>query len=739
MKNGTAATMSRPRLNHLETRPLKEGQSLVYTPSGAFEIAAPPTELAAVLAHCDGNRDMEAILASTANPEGYREVIGALAAETRTEPETPRFRVEKLWFLGDEGLIQKGLNYWGPAASSTDLDGLERALAAGETDGLLVVVVNSIFDRAVLTAVNDLCAKAGVRWTQFHFDRGKGWLGPLVIPGETADYRDLIGRRLCTGDHIEAALLEQPITPEQGAPCPLERPSNAGFAWMLGLFFAEIAKAAAGKPCRLFSAELEADPATGATALHAFLPLPTRAPQTLLSSAPTPEAMLVDRRAGVALSQHQVEHHPSVPASLVTVRTHCADLARVYPWGNDLFVGGSSFSDEPAARGASLGEALERYCGNCLPGTNTRRASYRELMAAGEHAIDPESLILHSESMLKEPGCPFTPFTRDLPVHWVCGRSVTRDRPAWMPVSLVYANWQQGDMADEPTTHYLYTPGMAAGRNMEQAMVGAIRELVERDATMAWWLNGVALPAVEIPPELDTLWDGAPRQSGQEYRLIHLDNEFGIPVMVGVVENRREGWLNIGFGCRPDPIEAAKKAWTEALTLQEGSRDLNEPDSTLRKSAEEWGLLSVSYKPWRKDRLYLDEYRDDFRDVSDLMLQQQVFLDPRAIERVRPLTNPRGVRRFEELPRLPDDRFETYRSRIEARGFEIFAADITSPDIALTPFRATRVIVPGLIPNMPAAFPAVGGRRVFDLPVALGWRDEPLSEDQLNYFPMPHA
>ena len=97
------------------------------------------------------------------------------------------------------------------------------------------------------------------------------------------------------------------------------------------------------------------------------------------------------------------------------------------------------------------------------------------------------------------------------------------------------------------------------------------------------------------------------------------------------------------------------------------------------------------------------------------------------------------TRSFDDLPHLPDDRFETYRRRIETHGFEIFYADITSPDIALTPYKVVRVIIPGLIPNMPAAFPAVGGRRVFDLPVRMGWRETPLDEASLNYFPMPHA
>lgn len=256
---------------------------------------------------------------------------------------------------------------------------------------------------------------------------------------------------------------------------------------------------------------------------------------------------------------------------------------------------------------------------------------------------------------------------------------------------------------------------------------------------MIWWMNRQPLPVVKPTPELAALFDEPSRAMGQRPWLIHLDNEFGIPVVAGVLENTQEGFFNIGFGCRPDPVAAAAKAWTEALTLQEGSRDMDDPNGLLRGSVEEWGLIDVPYKDWRADRRYLDDYRADFRDVSDLLQQQQVNLDPRCLERVRSWVDLPPTRSFAELPSLPDRRLTTIQQRIESRGFEIFYKDITTADVQLSGLVAARVLVPGLAPNASAAFPPLGLGRVQRAPVELGWRDQPLSKSELNYQPLPHA
>lgn len=273
---------------------------------------------------------------------------------------------------------------------------------------------------------------------------------------------------------------------------------------------------------------------------------------------------------------------------------------------------------------------------------------------------------------------------------------------------------------------------------MEDALVSGIEEIIERDATMIWWMNRHPLPKIEPTPELAALWAGRPTELGQRGWLIHLDNEFDVPVMAGVVENEVEKLFSIGFGARPDPVEAARKAWGEGLTLQDGTRDFDDPDGLFREAVAA-GWTSARVKPWREDRAYLDDYAKDFHDVNDLLCQEQLFLDPRAADIVRPWVDTPTSRPIDSLPRLTDRTLATYQKTVEQRGYEIVYVDITTQDVAKTGFRVLRVLIPGLVPNFPAAFPFLGRRRIQDMPVSLGWRKHPLAEEELNYFPLPHA
>ena len=417
-----------------------------------------------------------------------------------------------------------------------------------------------------------------------------------------------------------------------------------------------------------------------------------------------------------------------------------ADMARLgtHPWHNFTKAWCSTFDPEREARNALIGEAVERYCANntlaCDP---SELISYADLIAGGADAVDPESLVLYSERQYAQPGFPFVPFTRDLKVRWVKGRNLTKDTDAWLPASLVHMNWHMGPFAQDPIVNYQHFAGVAAGPSAEFAIVSAIEEVVERDAMMTWWSNRHRLPAVEFTPELAALWHGNPTRLGQRAWAIHLDNEFDIPVIAGIVENTREQFLTIGFAARPDPIEATRKAWAEAEGFQLGLRDMNSPEESLNR--ELLAARGHPLQPYREDRRYLDAVDDDFHDLITTSGQLQVHLDPRTREHVAPWIDVPTERTYAELPTLPDRTLDTYRRIIEDHGLQIYTADLTTPDIALCGLRIIRVLIPGLAPNFPAAFPTWGRDRIQNHAIALGWRDHRIDEDQLNTFPLPYA
>ncbi|TDE57388.1 hypothetical protein E1295_08115 [Nonomuraea mesophila] len=725
----------RPRVISVDVRPHPAGGSLLSLPAGKlWRVPPAPGEIESLLRNCDGSTPLSTLCASAADPAAMNELITALLDAGALADGAGCGRADaSLILVGDETLcdlvVDSGLVREFRSAVPCSPEHFEEVARASSRDHL-VVALDAGLNPDFLTGINDICALLGLRWTQFHLDHGKGWLGPHVDPGRSPDYRDLLGRRLAAAEDaaVQRALLTRAFSAHDGSPAEL--------TWMLSLLFADIAHWVAGRPAQGWWHEVEVNPSDLTVSRHPVLPLPLREGPRSLQPPGSGADLLVDRRTGIITALHEAHRHPSLPDALVTVLSRVSDVSRLYPHVNDRICTGSTFADHEGARAAAMGEALERYCGNLVRKDLLARGSYSSLIARGEHCVDPERLVLFSERQYNTPGFPFVPFTREHETWWVAGRSLSNDRPAFLPASLTYVNWHIGDFSDEQPTNNPFYPGIAAGPNLEAAMTSALQEIVERHATMIWWANAHALPAVIPTSRLEGLWQ---RGSAQRAWLIHLDNEFGVPVFAGVVEDVENELFNIGFAARSDPEAAAAKAWTEALTLQDVSRDLLDPHGDFRRAAANDEFSDRFVKPWRRDRAYLDDYRPDFRDAGDLMCQQQIFLDPRARDVVRPWTDVPATRSFEDVPSMPDGSLNSYRKVLESRGLEIFYADLSTPDVEATGMRVVRVLVPGLVPNFAAAFPFLGRKAIQEAAVRLGWRVSPLAEEDINLFPLPHA
>ncbi|WP_370894668.1 YcaO-like family protein [Janibacter sp. GXQ6167] len=561
-----------------------------------------------------------------------------------------------------------------------------------------------------------------VRWLPIELGTGDVWAGPLVTPGTGASYEELVARRAAAAPdrRIHRALRRPSLTGDAGPPLDSLSPATA----------LALQRALRDGHDRV----VEVSGATGEIVAHPVLPMPG-SPTTHRPHQPDD---LVDPATGLVLRTRTIAHDASVPASLHTRQCDVADIRAVSRWANNILCQGSAFDDPEGAALGALGESVERYCGNILDTLPVRRGSWHEFNRAGTRALDPDRLVLYSSDQYAAKGFPFSPLRRDTVVDWVPGTSLTTGEDLLVPASLVYVNWYAAGYSGVPITNFCAFAGIAAGPDRDFAVMSALEEVVERHATMLWWLAGHPMPGVQASDALNRLWAGTD-PAHQRASLIHLDNEMGIPVMAGVVHDDTDRLVNIGFSARHDPQVAAAKAWTEALTLQEGSRDL------LRMDGHHWGVMARgelngrAFKPWRADRAYLDDFRPDMHDCDDLMVQQQVYLDPRAGERMRHLLQPPTTRTMDSLPRLPERSRAAYQQAIEAAGYEVIVVDITTPDVASTGLSVVRAIVPGTIGNAPAAFPFLGRDAVSDLALRLGWRDAPLAEADINLFPLPHA
>lgn len=572
-------------------------------------------------------------------------------------------------------------------------------------------------DAALFTDIDRFLGDLRVEWICVEARFHTLVVGPRARAGSWAGYEDFAGR-----EHAAAG--------DPRLHRALRAPASLGAA-------PQAARAAVGQAAELIAAGLEPE------TVHVLVPgePPRRHPVLPLPGSSIPDRMphepddLVSPLCGLITRTRHISHHPRVPAALTTVQSDVADLRRISPWSNTTTCQGSGFAPPEDIAPAAVGEAVERYAANVLDTLPLRFGSHRSLARGPVRVLDPESLVLFSERQYAAPGFPFAPFTRETEVHWVPSTSLSTGEEVLVPASMVYVNWFIGAYAHAPHTNFCAFAGVAAGPDYDFAVMSALEEIVERHITMAWWLNAHPLPLADTAGLLERI---GPHE-GQEFSVISLPNEFGIPVAAGIVRDRQEQLVHIGFSARAAFADAALKAWTEALTLQEGARDLLLEDGAYWRAIRAGTLPGRSYKPWREDRRYLDDFRADMHDVDDLMVQQQVYLDPRAEERMSTLLRPQRTVAAGGFQELPARSLQAYLDRFHARGYEVLVADLTTPDIASTGMRVVRVIVPGTIGNSPAAFPYLGRQRVQQLAVELGWRDSPLPEDELNVFPMPHS
>jgi ribosomal protein S12 methylthiotransferase accessory factor len=451
---------------------------------------------------------------------------------------------------------------------------------------------------------------------------------------------------------------------------------------------------------------------------------------------------LIDARTGLLTDVRRLPRDPRMPACWVSYSAHVARADRWAPWRPDAFGFGASLGDEQAARAAAIGEAVERYCGNAVPEA-LAQASWRELDAAGEDALDPASLALYSQRQYAQPGFPFVPFTRDLRVAWVPGTDLATGGDVWVPATLAYLDYRYGPRSAEPPVHSLAYSGIAAGPDLISAQRSAIEELLERDACAIWWASGA--PAQLIDDDgLVTGRLGPPGDGGEPaVRLLRVPSDLGVPVAAAFLEEPGPDghrYLAFGAACRADPAAAAAKALTEALGLLQLTRQLDDPRSGLWRAVALGEIEEHVFFPYQADRRYRELAGDGYRKLADLPPVAQLYLDSRMqgtpLDRLRP----RDRVGLDTLPAAdPGSHLEGYVGSLGERGIRTVAVELTTPDVAAAGLVVVRVVAAGLVGNAPPAFPLHGGRRLYTVPAALGWVPRELDEGSLVTDPIPLA
>lgn len=378
---------------------------------------------------------------------------------------------------------------------------------------------------------------------------------------------------------------------------------------------------------------------------------------------------------------------------------------------------GRHWSDPATAELVALVEAAERYYLYTYRSGDLKQARYRDL---APHALSPTDALEFSEEQRRhEPIRSVTQFDEESTFSWVSGWSVFDRRSVWLPAQRVFLNYRfpEGEARlTSPSSN-----GGGAGLTLEQALWGALTELVERDAFFIFWLRRLSPPRLDlnaVPSEKLRRIAACLHRYRLECHVLDITTDLGIPTFATVLRDHS--------GVGPAVSVAAKAGFqlehviagaiAEALSCRFGAR------------------IAMGLWPERYAGIKPTECHDFQRDLplTDRML---LWAKPEMREAIEFfISGPHGtapetywhgaLTLAESLKRLLDvlhqHRYAVYYWRTPV-----------PREIGLTVLRA---VVPGLVQiYLEERFPLLASPRLKTVPATLGY-----ASSQPNLNPIPH-
>ncbi|BAY23370.1 hypothetical protein NIES2100_31350 [Calothrix sp. NIES-2100] len=363
------------------------------------------------------------------------------------------------------------------------------------------------------------------------------------------------------------------------------------------------------------------------------------------------------------------------------------------------------------ARASGFCEAIERYSGVFQGDEIRHKSSYQQL---GDKAIHPNACMNFSQKQYQDreqwnAECQGwfqkvpPPFDIEREIDWTPVWSLTHQEFKYLPTAYCYYGYPQ----NEPDC-WADSNGCAAGNTLEEAILQGFMELVERDCVALWWYNSLSKPQVDLESfrepyfaNLNKYYQAIDRQLW----VLDITNDLNIPAFAAISRrtDKEVEDIILGYGAHFDPKLAISRALTEVNQILPSVLPANaEGNTQYPLSADSlaiawWKSAKVSNQPLLiPDRQTVPRVYADYPQMASHDLLEDVKLCQQIVEK---------------------------------NGLEMLVLDQTRPDIGL---RVAKVIVPG----MRHMWKRLGSGRLYDVPVKMGWLQQPLTEEQLNPYPM---
>ena len=371
---------------------------------------------------------------------------------------------------------------------------------------------------------------------------------------------------------------------------------------------------------------------------------------------------------------------------------------------------GFSFNKEMALIRV-LGETAERYCLDNYSSRNVLTSSTKDIKFSH---LDPLSIAAFSKNQLKKDSLKKFRVNSKTQFRWVKGISLSENKTIFVPSQLITID--RKEEGDKLILNPIST-GTAAGLSLDNTIYRGICEIIERDGFMISYLNKLPVAKIDLLSiKSKTIRKFLEIFNRYNLELVVLDitTDLGVSTFAALTLDRT------GLG---PAVSVGIKAGLDVIPCIIG--------------AIEESLMTRS---WLRDKfVYKDPDYKRKGEITDIADRAHFWF---PINSIKYLDFWLGGKKIKKVQRkefsLPVDLLATILRLLKEKDIEVVYVDITHPKIKQHGIVVIKVFIPKLQPlYLDERYPYLGGSRLYEVPVQLGFLKVPNQEFQLNKIPHP--
>lgn len=380
-------------------------------------------------------------------------------------------------------------------------------------------------------------------------------------------------------------------------------------------------------------------------------------------------------------------------------------------------VSGSSFTSREEALMKCLGEGIERACGGFYKEKDLVKGSYDDLKNRGLNLVNPLSFVSFSEKQYKKnPSLAARRVKENSFLKWVLGNSLITGEEVLVPAQAVYVPYSYDK--NEAFIRSNITTGAAVYTEKKEAIYRGLCEVVERDAFIIYYLNKIKLPEIDIEKSFDgklkSIFKTLKRYN-LEIHVLDSTTDIFIPTFLTLVIDRT------GLG--------------PALTSG------NKSDFDVEKAVLGSMVEALKSRAWAVRILREKELIEEFEKAKDkiISLKHRAFYWTH-IERIKDAEfyfgGPKKILNPEKCDLNSDQKLEKALEYFNSNKMELVMVDTSIPQVKKMGFFSVMIMAPELHHmHLWEEYKCFGGKRLYEVPVKMGYLKKPKEEEGMNLVP----